>query len=110
MRCYDSNQLADIKKYKGLDQKENILDRMGRTELAANEFRITQTEDKIIREDIREEKQAIDTHLNVGQEIRSTIKKLGGIMPEDLSPETSIKKLMNKKTKEIKSNIKQLPE
>ena len=102
--------LSDIKKYKGLDQKENILDRMGRTELAANEFRITQTEDKIIREDIRGEKQAIDTHLNVGQEIRSTIKKLGGIMPEDLSPETSIKKLMNKKTKEIKSNIKQLPE
>ncbi|MEK6876585.1 MAG: hypothetical protein AABX63_04180 [Nanoarchaeota archaeon] len=46
----------------------------------------------------------------VGREIRNTIKKLGGIMPEDLPPETPIKKLMNKKTKGIKSNIKQLPE
>ena len=46
----------------------------------------------------------------VGRKIRNTIKKLGGIMPEDLPPETPIKKLMNKKTKGIKSNIKQLPE
>jgi DNA-damage-inducible protein D len=94
--------LSDIKKYKNINNKENLLDRMGRTELAANEFRITQTEDKIIRENIRGEKQAIDTHHNVGKEVRNTIKKLSGIMPENLPPEPPIKELINKIKKQIK--------
>lgn len=74
---------------------------MGRTELAANEFRITQTEDKIIRDNIRGEQQAVDTHNNVGKEVRNTIKKLGGIMPENLPTEPPIKELINKKKKQF---------
>lgn len=94
--------LSDIKKYKNINNKENLLDRMGRTELAANEFRITQTEDKIIRENIRGEKQAIDTHHNVGKEVRNTIKKLNGIMPEQLPPEPPIRELISKIKKQNK--------
>ncbi len=88
--------LADIKKRKGIDEKENLLDRAGRTELAANEFRITQTEEKLIRDGVKLERHAIDTHKNVGREVRNVIKKLGGTMPEDLPPEESIKKLTSK--------------
>jgi len=88
--------LAEIKKKKGIPKKEHLLDRAGRTELAANEFRITQTEDKLIRDNINSEKQAINTHREVGEEVRKTISKLGGVMPEDLPPEEPIKKLMSK--------------
>jgi len=94
--------LAEIKRKKGISNKENLLDRAGRTELAANEFRITQTEDKLVRENIRGEQQAINTHLNVGKEVRATIKKLNGTMPEDLPPEESIKRLMNKRRNKVK--------
>lgn len=95
--------LRDIKRYKGI--KDDLLDRAGRTELAANEFRITQTKDKLVRDNIGDEQRAIDTHRNVGQVVRNTIKELGGIMPEDLPPETSIKKLERKRRKEIKERI-----
>ena len=94
-------RLTDIKNYKKIMNKEDLLDRAGRTELAANEFRITQTEDKIIRDKVKGEKQAIDTHFNVGKAVRNTIKKLGGIMPEDLPPETPIKKLVSKRKKKL---------
>jgi len=93
--------LAGIKTKKGISLKEDLLDRAGRTELAANEFRITQTEEKLVRDNIDQEKTAIDTHLTVSKEIRATIKKLGGRMPEDLPAEESIKKLTSKKSKEI---------
>jgi len=94
--------LRDVKRYKNIPNKENILDRAGRTELATNEFRITQTEDKLIRDTVNGEQQAIDTHHNVGRVVRNTIESLGGLMPEDLPPETSIKKLERKRRKEIK--------
>jgi len=94
--------LASIKKRKGILEKENLLDRAGRTELAANEFRITQTEEKLVRDKINIEKSAIETHRNVGCEVRNVIKKLGGTMPENLPPEESIKKLANKNAKKIK--------
>ncbi|HET6515360.1 MAG TPA: DNA damage-inducible protein D [Thermodesulfovibrionales bacterium] len=93
--------LADIKRKKGISEKENLLDRAGRTELAANEFRITQTEEKLVRDRINNERDAINMHRDVGREVRSTIKKLGGTLPEDLLPEESIKKLTNKHKKEI---------
>lgn len=64
--------LRDIKKKKGITKKEDLLDRAGRTELAANEFRITQTEEKLIRDKTSGEEQAIDTHYTVGQEVRET--------------------------------------
>jgi DNA-damage-inducible protein D len=92
--------LRDIKRYKGI--KDDLLDRAGRTELAANEFRITQTEDKLSRDNINGEQEAIDTHRSVSKAVRNTIRELGGIMPENLPPETSIKKLERKCRKEIK--------
>jgi DNA-damage-inducible protein D len=98
-------RLSEIKAYKGI--KDELLDRSGHTELAANEFRITQTKDKIKRDAIKGEKNAIDTHFNVGREVRNTIVKLGGTMPEDLPPEESIKSLERKRQKEIKGLSKQ---
>jgi DNA-damage-inducible protein D len=99
--------LAEIKKKKGILEKEHLLDRAGRTELAANEFRITQTEDKLIRDNVNSEKQAINTHREVGEEVRKTINKLGGIKPEDLPPEEPIKKLMSKYKKNRKALSKE---
>ena len=98
--------LREIKAKKGKGEKETLLDRAGRTELAANEFRITQTEDKMFLENVTGEYNAIETHLNVGKEVRETIKKLGGTMPENLQPEPSIRKLTaTKKRKELPSKM-----
>lgn len=94
--------LSYIKNFKGLSKKDDLLDRAGRTELAANEFRITQTQDKIIREKIRGEENSIKAHYFVGRAVRDTISELGGTMPENLPPEPSIKKIkssLKKKTK-----------
>ena len=67
---------------------------MGSTELAANLFRITQTEDKLINDRISGEKNANDAHYTIGKNIREVIKKNGGTMPEDLpTPEKSLKEL-----------------
>ena len=75
---------------------------MGSEELAANLFRITQTESKLKNEYINRENDANRTHYKVGKEIRNTIKKLGGTMPENLpTPEKSLKEL----EKERKNNI-----
>jgi DNA-damage-inducible protein D len=84
---------ADIKLRKGIPSNESLLDCAGRAELAANEFRITQTEQKIKREEIQGEAHATMTHHEVGKEVRATIQKIGGTMPENLAAETSIKKL-----------------
>jgi DNA-damage-inducible protein D len=74
---------------------------MGSTELAANLFRATQTEDKLRRENIKGKQKANQTHFEVGQKVRQTIKELGGTMPENLPTEDSIKKIENKKGKEL---------
>ena len=66
---------------------------MGSTELAANLFRATQTEEKLKRENIKGKYNANKTHYEVGQKVRQTIKELGGTMPEDLPTADSIKKL-----------------
>lgn len=95
--------LPEIKRKKGLRESEDLLDRAGRTELAANEFRITQTEEKIVRENILGESNAIAAHQTVAAEVRSTISRLGGTMPENLPPEPSIKKILAGRSK------KQLP-
>jgi len=93
--------LAGIKRRKGIPVKEDLLDRAGRTELAANEFRITQAEDKLVRDNINTEAGAIHTHEDVGREVRSAIDKLGGTLPENLLPEPSIKKLIGKRQKKL---------
>ena len=70
-------------------------------ELAANLFRITQTESKLKKDNVRIEKTANETHYEVGVEIRSTIKKLGGTMPEDLPTVASIKKVEREERKRL---------
>jgi DNA-damage-inducible protein D len=89
--------LQEIKAHKGIPPKDDLLDRAGRVELAANEFRITQAEDKIRREQVRGEVSAIEAHRAVGKAVRQTIKMLGGTMPEDLPSEASIKRLASKR-------------
>lgn len=74
----------DIKVRKGILPKEQILDRMDTTELAANQFRMTQTRDKLARENIHYQHQAIQTHHQVGKEVRDAISRIGGTMPEDI--------------------------
>lgn len=75
---------AAIKQRKGLAKKDNLLDRMDTTELAANQFRMTQTRDKLSREGINSQQQAIHAHETVGREVRDAIKRIGGTMPEDI--------------------------
>lgn len=84
----------DIHSLKGLKKSQKILDHMGSTELAANLFRATQTEDKLRRDGTQGKAAANRTHLEVGRKVRQTIKELGGTMPEALpSPDKSIKEL-----------------
>ena len=91
---YNGETADDIAKRKGLRYREDILDNMGSDELIANLFRISQTEQKLKRENINDEKKANNAHFNVGKNIREVIKKNGGIMPEDLpKPKKSLKQL-----------------
>ena len=88
---------------KGLKKNQKILDHMGSTELAANLFRATQTEEKLRRDNVSTKREANKTHYEVGAKVRQTIKELGGTMPEDLpTPDKSIKQLEKEKTKELK--------
>ena len=72
------------------------MDHMGSTELAANLFRATQTEEKIRRERIRGKQNANRVHEEVGAKVRQTIKEIGGTMPEDLPTADSIKRIEKK--------------
>ncbi len=73
-----------IKQRKGIAKKENLMDRMDTTELAANQFRMTQTRDKLAREQASNQSQAIRTHETVGREVRDAIQRIGGTMPENI--------------------------
>lgn len=88
-----------IKQRKGIPKKENLMDRMDTTELAANQFRMTQTRDKLARERVSSQQQAIRTHEEVGREVREAIKRIGGAMPENIPPAEHI----NEVEKRIKS-------
>jgi DNA-damage-inducible protein D len=99
---YNGLGMKDIHKRKGLKKNEQILDHMGATELAANLFRITQTDDKLRRENIKGKKLANETHFAVGKKVRQTIAELGGTMPENLpTPKISAKKLKQERKKTI---------
>ena len=87
---------------KGLKKNQKILDHMGSTELAANLFRTTQTDEKLRRENVKGKAQANQTHYDVGKKVRQTIEDLGGTMPEDLPTAESIKVIEAKQQKEIK--------
>ncbi len=98
---YNGETADDIAKRKGLRYREDILDNMGSEELAANLFRITQIESKLKRDNISTEKEANNTHYNIGKNIREVIAKNGGTMPEDLpTPKKSLKQL-EKENKKI---------
>lgn len=93
----------EIHARKGLKENEQILDHMGSTELAANLFRATQTDEKLRRENIRGKKKANQTHYEVGRKVRQTIAELGGTMPEDLpTPEKSIRQIESEQEKRLK--------
>ncbi len=95
-----------IKAKKGIGTNEELLDCIGRAELAANEFRITQTEEKLRIEQIRGEQRAIDTHHEVGRKVRDAIKKIGATMPENLPAEPSIKRLAAAEAKAERKRLK----
>ncbi len=106
---YNGETADDIAKRKGLRYREDILDNMGSEELAANLFRITQTESKLKRDNIKNENDANQTHYTIGKNIREVIKKNGGTMPEDLpTPKKSLKELEKEKKKNLIENKKYL--
>lgn len=82
-----------IKNKKGIPTKDNLMDRMNATELAANQFRMTQARDKLARDRIRGEQRAIDVHKSVGQEVRSAIQRIGGTLPENIPADEHIKQV-----------------
>ncbi len=102
MGLYGGLKAKDIHKRKKLKKSEKILDHMGSSELAANLFRATQTEEKLRRDKITSRNKANSTHFEVGKKVRTTIEELGGTIPEDLpTPKKSVKELEKKKFKEL---------
>jgi DNA-damage-inducible protein D len=107
MGLYGGLGAKEIHQKKGLKKNQKILDHMGSTELAANLFRATQTEEKLRREDIKGKEKANQTHFQVGKKVRKTIEEIGGTLPENLpTPDSSVKKL----EKEIKKDLPQIEE
>lgn len=82
-----------IKEKKGIPAKEQLMDRMNATELAANQFRMTQTRDKLARDGVHNQNLAIQTHEQVGKEVRDAIKRIGGTLPEHILPAEHIKEV-----------------
>jgi DNA-damage-inducible protein D len=99
---YGGLSAQDIHRRKGLRKGRQILDHMGSTELAANLFRATQTEEKIRRENIAGKDKANRTHFEVGAKVRQTIRELGGTMPEDLPVADDVRKIESKQRKALK--------
>ena len=90
-----------IKKRKNIPKKDQLMDRMDTTELAANQFRMTQARDKLARTPVKDQQQAIRTHEVVGKEVREAIKRIGGVMPENIPPAEHIS--------EVEKRIKNTP-
>ena len=105
---YGGLGMRDIRERKRLKAKEHVLDHMGSTELAANLFRATQTEEKLRRENVRNKDQANRIHAEVGRKVRKTIHELGGTMPENLPVAESIKKVESREKKRLKAERKKL--
>ena len=101
---YNGETANDIAKRKGLRYREDILDNMGSDELIVNLFRISQTNQKLINDNVQGEGNANDVHYNVGKEVRNTIKRIGGTIPEDLpTPDKSLKELEKNKNLIVKN-------
>lgn len=102
MGLYGGLTAKDIHTRKGLKKTQKILDHMGSTELAANLFRATQTDEKLRRDNIKGKDAANQTHYEVGKAVRQTIKNLGGTMPEDLpTPEKSVQQIEREQKKKL---------
>lgn len=109
MGLYGGLRVSEIHALKGLVPEEKILDHMGSEELGANLFRITQTEAKMRRDAPQGLDEASGVHFTVGKEVRDTIKKIGGTMPEDLpTPEKSISQIEKEQLKQLKKGRKKL--
>ena len=85
-----------IKARKAIPSKDNLMDRMDTTELIANQFRMSQTREKLKRENIKNQRDAMEAHEAVGQEVRAAIAKIGGTPPEDIPPAEHIKKVKHR--------------
>ena len=111
MGLYGGLKARDIKQRKGLKKSQDILDYMGSTELAANLFRATQTEEKLRRDNVKGKNEANRTHYEVGAKVRKTIHELGGTMPENLpTPEKGIKQIEREQEKKKLADKKYLSE
>ena len=105
MGLYGGLRAKDIHERKGLKPSQKILDHMGSTELAANLFRATQTEEKLRRDHVKGKENANKTHFGVGKKVRQTIQELGGTMPEDLpTPDKSIQQIERAQKKQLKKD------
>ena len=100
---YGGLGMRDIRQRKRLKPRQQVLDHMGSTELAANLFRATQTEEKLRRENVRNKDHANRIHNEVGRKVRKTIHELGGTMPENLPVAESIKKVESREKKRLKA-------
>jgi len=109
MGLYGGMKVEDIHKKKGLKKNEKILDFMSSTELIANLFRISQTEEKLKKDKTATADEANEIHFLVGKEVRGTIERVGGTMPEDIPvPEKSITEVEKEQLKKLKKPPKKL--
>ena len=106
---YNGETVDDVFKRKKLRYREDILDNMNEDELVANLFRINQEKQKLIRDNVKDEKEARDTHYEVGKKVRKAIADIGGMMLEDMStPEKSLKELEKEKKKLENNEVKKI--
>ncbi|MEI6609079.1 MAG: DNA damage-inducible protein D [Deltaproteobacteria bacterium] len=109
MGLYGGMKVEDIHKKKGLKKNDRILDFMSSTELIANLFRISQTEEKLKKDKAASADAANEIHFIVGREVRGTIERVGGTMPEDLrTPSRSISDVERNQLKKLKHSPKKL--
>lgn len=107
MGLYGGLDVDDIHTKKGLEVGQKILDYMGSTELIANLFRISQTEEKLRKDEVDNAKTATSVHYSVGREVRTAIEKIGGTMPEDLpTPEKSIQQIEKEQMARLQAKAK----
>lgn len=107
MGLYGGLDVDDIHERKKLEVGQKILDYMGSTELIANLFRISQTEEKLRKDNVMGAEVATSVHYNVGKEVRTAIEKIGGTMPEDLpTPEKSIQQIEKEQMARLKAKAK----
>jgi DNA-damage-inducible protein D len=104
MGLYGGLGVDAIKARKGIPAKENLIDRMGTTELVNNQFRMVQTREKLKREGIKSQREAIATHEAVGRRVRAAIEEIGGTMPENIPPAEPIK-VVEKRLKQARPQL-----